>query len=349
MPESSNIAQAVCGRHTDGATRLALIEIRNGGSHNTCTFGALDYLSDKFANVLVSAGVRAGDKVAVALPQSAALPISHLGALKIGAVVVPLGPSSSDADLELRLRGSGARAMVSENSTVAELEPGIRQGLPELQTIIIANDDTAGPDLKDCGCQILDFWSEVSSASSEFMTSEKTDSSTPAFIFYSSGAAEGSRGVVVCHGSLLRHVANLEMFDEMNPGDENAVFWSAADWASVGPLDFLYSAWYYGRPVVTSGPSTFSPAQAFSLLEQYGITNAFIPGAELGMMSRAEPNPQLRYTLKLRNISSGPEPVASQAQTWGQQTLGASIKEAKELTTSHINLDQDMQVPSRRD
>src|SRR5260370_5523677 len=111
VPERFNIADAVCGKHADGATRLALIEVKEGGN-NSYTFGAIDFLSDKFANVLGGHGVGIGDRVAVILPQSAALPIAHLAALKLGSVVVPLTTLLGSAALEFSLRDIAANVAV---------------------------------------------------------------------------------------------------------------------------------------------------------------------------------------------------------------------------------------------
>src|SRR5438093_1827810 len=109
IPQRLNIATAICRRHPDAVTRIALSDIKEGGI-NTYTFGGLDYLSDKFATALSESGISQGDSVAVVLPPSAALAIAHLGALKTGAVVVPLSMSSGSAPLEYGLADSGARA-----------------------------------------------------------------------------------------------------------------------------------------------------------------------------------------------------------------------------------------------
>src|SRR5215813_5077087 len=89
IPQRINLASAICRRHADSVTRIALSEIRIGGL-NTYTFGGLDYLSDKFAMSLSECNINPGDHVVVALRPSAALAVAQLGALKAGGVVVPL-------------------------------------------------------------------------------------------------------------------------------------------------------------------------------------------------------------------------------------------------------------------
>src|SRR5207249_439648 len=85
IPERFNIASAICRRHADAITRIALQEVKEAGI-NTYTFGGLDFLSDKFAMALSLSGINQGDSVAVMLPQTAALAVAHLGVLKTGAV-----------------------------------------------------------------------------------------------------------------------------------------------------------------------------------------------------------------------------------------------------------------------
>src|SRR4029453_14197437 len=77
IPERFNIACAICRRHPDAITRVALKEVREAGI-NTYPFGALDFLSDKFAMALSESGIKQGDSVAVMLAQSAALAVAHL-------------------------------------------------------------------------------------------------------------------------------------------------------------------------------------------------------------------------------------------------------------------------------
>src|SRR6185295_13449799 len=128
IPERLNIATSICRRHPDAVTRIALSDVKAGGV-NTYTFGGLDFLSDKFATALRESGINEGDSVAVVLPQSAALAVAHLGALKIGAVVVPLSERSSTAFLDHALANSGAKAIVIDESIYDALESRARDAV----------------------------------------------------------------------------------------------------------------------------------------------------------------------------------------------------------------------------
>jgi acyl-CoA synthetase (AMP-forming)/AMP-acid ligase II len=54
------------------------------------SWGALDALTNRFANGLVARGVGVGDRVAIWLPNRAESVIALLGAMKLGAIPVPM-------------------------------------------------------------------------------------------------------------------------------------------------------------------------------------------------------------------------------------------------------------------
>src|SRR5262245_11737310 len=96
IPERFNAATAALARQIEPVTRRALAEVKQGGV-NTYTFNGLDYLSDKFAVALANRGLYRGDRVVIALPQSAASLIAQLGILKLGAIAVFLQSSDSQS------------------------------------------------------------------------------------------------------------------------------------------------------------------------------------------------------------------------------------------------------------
>ena len=54
------------------------------------TYAQVDAAANQVANLLVSRGIRPGDKVALTCPNVPYFPIIYYGILKTGAVVVPL-------------------------------------------------------------------------------------------------------------------------------------------------------------------------------------------------------------------------------------------------------------------
>jgi long-chain acyl-CoA synthetase len=77
------------------------------------TYGELEQLSDACGAALAALGVRRGDRVALLLPNCPQFLIAELGAWKIGAIVAPLNPTYTEAELEGPLREQGIETIVT--------------------------------------------------------------------------------------------------------------------------------------------------------------------------------------------------------------------------------------------
>ncbi|HTF37077.1 MAG TPA: AMP-binding protein [Blastocatellia bacterium] len=292
IPQRINIATAICRRHTDAVTRIALSDVKEGGI-NTYTFGGLDYLSDKFATALSESGISRGDSVAVVLPPSSALAIAHLGALKTGAVVIPLSIASNVALLEYALVDSGARALVVDESIYGKVET-VGRNLPNPKSRFVVRDlrpTVAPPDSKD-------FWSEVDRSSSDFDAVE-TDAIANTFIFYVETQGEIT-GVVHSHRSIIGQLTAFEMFNNVER-EADSVFWTAGEWCSPGAvLGLLYPAWWYGCSLVAG--TSEDAASALRLMEQCDVTHAFIASGQLEALAESESQPGEHFNLKVRTV-----------------------------------------------
>ena len=79
----------------------------------TMTFGALERESDAFATALAELGVTRGDRVALHLPNCPQFLVAELGAWKLGAIVAPLNPIYTEAELEGPLKDHGIETIVT--------------------------------------------------------------------------------------------------------------------------------------------------------------------------------------------------------------------------------------------
>ncbi len=77
------------------------------------TYRELKEFSDRFAKSLIDMGIGKGEKVALLLPNFPGYVIAYFGALKAGAIVVPLNPLYTAHELEFHFNDSGARTVVT--------------------------------------------------------------------------------------------------------------------------------------------------------------------------------------------------------------------------------------------
>ena len=73
------------------------------------TYRELDLLSNRLANTLIERGIAPGDRAAVYLPNGIELVVALCGALKAGAIVVPVSTRLAAAEVEIMMEDFEAR------------------------------------------------------------------------------------------------------------------------------------------------------------------------------------------------------------------------------------------------
>ena len=315
VPARYNIGVDVCDKWADGGDRLALIYRQADGGETRYSFLDLKRLSNRLANVLAAKGVGPGDRVGVLLPQAPETAIAHIAIYKLGAIAVPLFALFGPEALSFRLGDSGAKALVTDGGGLAKLSE-IRDALPELSLVLSVDGQGDGA---------LGFHAETGKASDTF-TPRNTAADDPALIIYTSGTTGPPKGALHGHRVLLGHLPGVELPQELFP-QEGDLFWTPADWAWIGGLlDVLLPSLHHGVPVLACRMAKFDPEEAFRLVADVGVRNAFMPPTALKMMRKVE-RPAARWNYALRSLASGGETLGESLLAWGRETFGLTINE----------------------
>ena len=197
IPANFNLAEAVCGRHKKISKQVALFCENDQGESARYTFGDLEKLSNRLANVLISLGLKRGDRVAILLPQRVETGITHLAAWKAGALSLPLSILFGSEALRYRLEDSGARFVITTKEA-SEVLQQLTPDLPNLKTIINCDDRESG------------FWALIDKASDQF-SSVVTQANDPALVIYTSGTTGPPKGAVLAHRCLLGNLTGFEL------------------------------------------------------------------------------------------------------------------------------------------
>ena len=316
LPKRYNIGVDVCDRWAMvEPERAAIIDVDGAGRAEILTYGAMREASNRLANALRAAGIRPGDRVAVLLPQGSAVPIAHVAIYKLGAIALPLAAVFGVDALTYRLGDAGARAVVTNAAGLAKIGAA-RADLPALDVVLC----TDGPAPGALG------WVETLAGASPDFAPVDTLADEPAMMIYTSGTTGQPKGALHGHRVLLGHLPGVEMHHEFLPqvGDR---LWTPADWAWAGGLlNVLLPGLHHGVPVVARKAEKFDPDEAYRLMAEQNVRNAFIPPTALRIL-RAVANPRGRFDLRLRTLASGGESLGAETFAWGRETLGLTINE----------------------
>ncbi len=291
-PARYNIADLICGRWAEAAPeRTALIAIGAGG-RRLWTFRELWRASARFANALEAAGVEAGDRVAVLLPQSAEALTVWLGAIRRGAVICPLFTLFGEEALEYRLRDSGAKALVTDAANMPKVA-AIRERLPDLRAVWRVE----GP-----GDGVAGLADALARAKDEAPVAP-TGPDDPALLSYTSGTTGPPKGALHAQRVLAAHVTGARIAYDFLP-HEGDVMWTPSDWAWMGgSMNAMAPALFHGVPLIAHRMAKFDPERAFALMAEERVRLAFLAPTALKLMRRV-PNPA---RTRLRAPSTGGE------------------------------------------
>jgi 4-hydroxybenzoate-CoA ligase/benzoate-CoA ligase len=160
-------------------------------SAGTATYAQLLELVNRTGHALREAGVSVEQRVAILLPDGIAWVAVFFGALRIGAVAVPLSTRLSPDACAGLLRDSRARALVVDAALAEPLRPWLVD-LPYLKVVIESGAGAVSPSL------------EARQAAAPLdLTAEPVTGDDMAFWLYTSGTTGGPKAAIHLHRDLL--------------------------------------------------------------------------------------------------------------------------------------------------
>jgi benzoate-CoA ligase family protein len=171
------------------------------------SYGQLAGLTGAVASFLTMLGLEREQRVLMILDDSPAFPAAFLGAMRIGAVPVPVNPMDRVDNYAYYLDDSYAKVLFVEGSLFADLEE-ILTARPALHVVVVDGDP--GP--------YTSFASFDSTHHAELGPPLDTHREDMAFWLYSSGSTGRPKGVVHAHGDISvtvdQYARNILRIDE---------------------------------------------------------------------------------------------------------------------------------------
>jgi acetyl-CoA synthetase/medium-chain acyl-CoA synthetase len=302
VPEEFNFGSMVDAWATD-RSRVALYWENEHGRASRHTFWDVKLASNRVMNALAGLGVGRGDPVLVMLPRVPAWQATIVGALKLGALVIPCTASLRAKDIAYRARHSGARAIVTTVEQVGEVDAA---DVPELSVRIALGGAPAG---------WLDF-DRVCERAATTAVPARTRTDEPALCFYTSGTTKEPKAVLHTHGYTFAHRHTGEYWYDLRRTD---LHWATSDtgWAKAA-WGVLYGPWMLGVPVLMYD-GRFDPERELDLLERYEVSVFCAAPTEYRLLVKQDLG--RRRLPRLRHCTGAGEPLNPEViHTWHDAT-----------------------------
>ena len=237
-------------RHVEAGLGGRVAYFWEGEPGDTRTITYADLLADvqKFANVLLSLGVTAGDRVAIYMPMIPELPVAMLACARIGAAhSVIFGGFSPDAIVD-RCEDAEAKVIITADAgyrrgAPSPLKPNVdaalAQGAKSVRHVVVV--DRCGTDPSMAPDRDI-WWHEAMADAAADCPAEPFDAEHLLYLLYTSGTTAKPKGIMHTTGGYLTQVAftHKVVFD-IRP--EEDIYWCAAD---IG--------WVTGHSYIVYGP-----------------------------------------------------------------------------------------------
>ena len=296
--ERLNIAHECIDRHAGDPARVAVILAHADGRDEQLTFAELARDSSQFAHWLVANGVGAGERVAVMLEPSRAFYVAVFGAMKAGAIAVPLFTLFGPDGIRLRVHDCSPKLLL----TTAEKAP-MATGIDGTE-VVVADDA---------------FMDGLAQFPATFETSTRGDD-TAIFQYTSGTTRELPAAVKHWHRALVTLMVAALYGTGLRPGDRffcpSSPAWGHGLWhGTLAPLALgLTVGAFSGR---------FNAERLLKALSDHRFTNLSAAATHYRMMRNCGAAP--RYTYSLAKLSFTGEPIDSETAVFAEQAFGHPV------------------------
>lgn len=234
LPEEFNLTNALIDAHVakGRGDRIAIYY-----QDQRLTYRDVQRLVNKAGNALASIGTEMENRVAILMHDSPDWIACFFGAIKIGAVPIPLNTMMTPSDYEYILNDSRAKTIIVNDSFLKPIEE-VADNLRHLRNIVVVGEN-AGKHLS---------YKELVDVASPELEAASTHRDEPGYWWYTSGSTGTPKGTVHLQHDLM-YLGKYFGEDHLGLREEDIVFTIAKLFFSFG-TGVLGAGLYTGAPVV---------------------------------------------------------------------------------------------------
>ena len=298
------------------------------GDSKVLTYAELFESVKKLANVLVSLGVKKGDRVTIYLPMIPELPISMLACARIGATHTVIFSGFSATSIKDRVVDSHSKVIITADGgyrrgKVVPLKEIIDESISELdfiEHVLVVKRTNSEIQMNS----VDSYYDELMEKSSAQHLAVPLESTHPLFILYTSGTTGKPKGVLHGTGGYLTHLHSTYKW-AFDIKDSDVYFCTADIGWVTGHSYVVYAPLLHGATqVMYEGAPDFPDAsRIWSILQKYHVSIFYTTPTALRMfMKFGDDIPNSFDLSKIRLLGSVGEPINPEVWRWYYRTIG---------------------------
>lgn len=264
----------------------------------TMTYAELDSLSDALAVGLVELGLKKGDRVAVILPNSAAMAISYFGILKAGGTVAATNPTYPPPKMQFQINDCDAAIVItlslfyqrfkqiqSGTKVKTVIVTSIKDYLPPIAKVLfsLTKEKKEGhfvESLASCDVWFQDVLTKYAGRKAEV----DVKPSDIALFQYTGGTTGVSKGAMLSHRAMVANMLQIQAWSNSLEAEAKGQ-WKRTDMLYLGAIPMFHS---FGLVVllsqaIASGASIVIVVNARDIDSMIGIIQHYKPTVFLGV------------------------------------------------------------------
>lgn len=326
-----NISANCLDRHlAERGDKPAILFEDDDGNSETWTYRDLHAAVCKFANGLLAAGLKQGERVIIYMPMRPQAVVAMQACARIGAVHSVVFGGFSAKSLEERTIDAGAKFIITADESVRggktvplkeTVDAALANGGHQVEKVIVYQRTHKAVAMQP-GRDLT--WDALLADQSADCPPPPLPAEAPLFILYTSGSTGKPKGILhSTAGYLLGAMLSMRWVFDYQEGD---VYWCTADvgWIT-GHTYVAYGPLAVGATqVIFEGIPTYPhPGRFWEVIAKHGVTTFYTAPTAIRSLIKAGADLPKQYDLSsLRLLGTVGEPINPEAWIWYREVVG---------------------------